>query len=299
MPDRRPLDALAITLMVVLSAVWGANTVAVKLAAAGVPTVWQATLRSAGAALLVVAWARLRGIRVFDADRTLGAGMAAGALFGTEMLFIYAGLGLTTASRMTVFVYLAPVLTALAMSWWVPGERLTRLQGIGVAVAFAGIVLAFADGFLDAAPGQATTVVGDTCGVIAAALWAATTLVIRRTRLSGAVAEKTFLYQLGVSVPLLAAGAALMGQTVQWRIGPMEIGSLLFQVAVVAFASYLTWFWLLTRYLATRLSVFSFLTPLFGVAAGAVVLGDPLSSRFVAAALLVAAGIGLVNVRRS
>jgi drug/metabolite transporter (DMT)-like permease len=78
----------------------------------------------------------------------------------------------------------------------------------------------------------------------------------------------------------------------------VALASLAYQSLIVAFASYLAWFWLLTRYLAARLSVFSFLAPLFGVLAGIAVLAEPLTPAFGAAALLVGAGIVLVNLRR-
>jgi drug/metabolite transporter (DMT)-like permease len=76
------------------------------------------------------------------------------------------------------------------------------------------------------------------------------------------------------------------------------VAGIAYQAVIVAFASYLAWFWLLTRYLAARLAVFSFLSPLFGVLAGVLVLDESLSARFVVAALLVGAGIVLVNLRR-
>jgi drug/metabolite transporter (DMT)-like permease len=70
-----------------------------------------------------------------------------------------------------------------------------------------------------------------------------------------------------------------------------------YQCAVVAFFSYLSWFWLLRRYLAARLSVFSFLTPLFGVLGGVLILGEPLTPAFLLAAGLVGFGILLVNLK--
>ena len=81
------------------------------------------------------------------------------------------------------------------------------------------------------------------------------------------------------------------------KVTPVVVASLVFQFVIVAFASYLAWFWLLTRYLASRLSVFSFLTPLFGVAAGVILLGEPVTVAFLGAAALVGAGIFLVNSR--
>lgn len=281
--------------MLVLAMLWGLQQVAIKFALVGVSPVAQAAIRSVVAATLLAVWARWRGIPIFDRDRTFVPGVLAGVLFGAEFVLIYAGLEHTAAARMVVFVYLAPVLTALGLVWFVPGEKLTGLQWGGVLLAFGGLVVAFADSF--AAPGR-TTLRGDLYGVIAAVLWAATTVLIRSTRLSSARAEKTLFYQLAVSALMLPVASWLMGEDGVRHVDGVVITSLVFQSVVVAFASYLTWFWLLTRYLAARLSVFSFLSPMFGVTFGVVILHERLSSGFVFAALLVGAGIALVNLRR-
>ena len=293
MTERKPLDAQAFSMMLALTALWGFQQVAIKLTAPDVSLVMQAALRTALAAALLVAWARWRGIALLSRDGTLAAGLAAGLLFGLEFVFIYAGLGHTAASRMTVFIYLAPVLTALGLHWLVPGERLARAQWLGVGVAFAGIALAFGEAFAAAR----SSLLGDFFGLVAAVLWAATTVLIRATSLSRATAAKTLFYQLAVAAPLLLAASLLMGEKGVVALTPLALASLAYQGVIVAFASYLAWFWLLTRYLAARLSVFSFMTPLFGVLAGVVVLGEPLTPSFVGAALLVGAGIVLVNRR--
>src|ERR1043165_9026293 len=145
--ERRPVDGAAIGVMLALTALWGFQQVAVKSIAADVPLVTQAALRSIIATALLLCWARLRGMRLFDADGTLGAGLVAGLLFAGEFVFIYAGLAHTNASRMSVFIYLAPPLTALGLHFFVPSERLSVRQWAGVLLAFAGIVLAFAEGF--------------------------------------------------------------------------------------------------------------------------------------------------------
>jgi drug/metabolite transporter (DMT)-like permease len=195
---------------------------------------------------------------------------------------------------MSVFVYLAPPLTALGLHFFVRGERLGLQQWLGVALAFTGLVLAFAEGFTS---GRSTWR-GDLCGIVAAFLWAATTVLIRASRLARASATKTLFYQLGVSALVLPLASFLLGEKGVSAINGLVLASLAYQGVVVAFASYLAWFWLLTRYLAARLSVLSFLTPLFGMLSGVVFLSEPLSAYFAAAALLVAAGIALVNFRR-
>lgn len=291
--ERKPLDATAFSVMVLLTALWGFQQVAIKLTAPYVSLVMQAGIRSILATLLLLAWAGLRAIPLFARDGTLGAGLLAGVLFGGEFVFIYAGLAHTGASRMVVFIYLAPIFTALGLQAFVPGERLAPLQWLGAALAFGGVALAFSDGF--AAGG---TWLGDLFGVIAAALWGATTVLIRATGLARVTATKTLFYQLGVSALMLPAASMMMGEAGVVALTPFALASLAYQGAIVAFASYLAWFWLLTRYLAARLAVFSFLTPLFGVLAGVLVLGESLTPSFALAALLVGAGIVLVNRAR-
>jgi drug/metabolite transporter (DMT)-like permease len=292
--ERKPLDGVATAMMVLLTALWGFQQVTVKWIAADVPLVMQAALRSIIAVLLLLAWARLRGVALWERDATARAGIVAGLLFAGEFVFIYAGLAHTNASRMSIFIYLAPPLTALGLHFFVRSERLGPRQWAGVLLAFAGIVVAFAEGF----GSGAGTWVGDLCGVVAAVLWAATTVVIRATALARASATKTLLYQLGVSALVLPLASLALGEKGVTALTPLVVASLAYQGAVVAFASYLAWFWLLTRYLAARLSVLSFLTPMFGMLSGVVFLSEPLSAAFVAAALAVAAGIVLVNLRR-
>ncbi|MGF6301630.1 drug/metabolite transporter (DMT)-like permease [Paraburkholderia sp. WC7.3d] len=211
---------------------------------------------------------------------------------------------------MAVFLYTAPCFTALGLHWFVDGERMRRIQWLGIIVAFAGMALAFADGFLHAGPhagpgagpgasaSHGSTLAGaagDALGVLAGIAWAATTVVVRGSRLAHTSASKTLFYQLMVSAVVLLALAFGLGQVRVENVTPLALASLAYQAVIVAFVSYLLWFWLLTRYIASRLSVFSFLTPLFGVTFGVLLLRESFSARFLIAALLVLAGIALVN----
>jgi drug/metabolite transporter (DMT)-like permease len=296
LPLRRPPDATAILLMIALCAVWGLQQVAIKGANASFPPLLQAGIRSTIATVLVWLWTRSRGVALFRSDDTLASGLLAGVLFGGEFVCIFLGLTLTSATRMVVFLYTAPCFMALGLHWFVAGEKLKRVQWVGIALAFGGIAIAFADGFLHPAPGSTSTwqgTAGDALGVLGGVFWAATTVVIRASPLARASASKTLLYQLGVSAIILLALAFAMGQT--HVITVTAVASLAYQAIVVAFLSYLTWFWLLTRYMASRLSVFSFLTPIFGVGFGVVLLGESLTTRFMVASALVVTGIALVN----
>jgi len=292
---RRPLDATAVSVMVLLTGLWGFQQVAIKLTAPDISLVMQAAIRSGIATMLVLVWAWARNIALFSRDGTFWPGLVAGLLFGGEFIFIYSGLAHTAASRMVVFIYLCPPLTALGLHFLVPGERMTAVQWFGVMLSFCGLVLAFGEGFVSA---KGATALGDAFGFIAAALWAATTVLIRATGLARITPSKTLFYQLSVSAVMLLATSLLLGERGVIALTPLALLSLAYQGVIVAFASYLAWFWLLTRYLAGRLAVFSFLAPLFGVAFGVMILGEPMTPWFAAAALLVGAGIVLVNLKR-
>lgn len=289
------LDTLAVVLLLVCSALWGVNQVATKVALADIPPLTQAAARSLGAAVLVALWSRWRGQPLAQHDGTLRGGLLAGLLFAAEFACIFIGLQYTTASRMAVFIYLAPFVVALGMPFISPRERLDRGQAAGLLMAFAGVVAAFAEGFSAMPVAGSQQWRGDALGIVAALLWGCTTLTLRGSRLATAPAEKTLLYQLAVSGVALAVAAPLAGET--WPAAPsaLSLWSLAFQTVVVTFASYLTWFWLMRHYPATRISAFVLLTPLFGLLAGVGLLGEPVTARLMLALLAVSCGIALVN----
>ncbi|OHC67461.1 MAG: multidrug DMT transporter permease [Rhodocyclales bacterium RIFCSPLOWO2_02_FULL_63_24] len=280
----------AFALMVLLCAIWGMQQVAMKLAVAEISPVMQAGLRSGLGAVLVYAWARWRGMTLFAHDRSLRPGLLAGFLFSLEFVFIFVGVDHTTVSRMVVFLYTAPCFTVLGLHFFVPGERMGWRQAVGVLLAFAGLVLAF----IDQASGG--SLLGDAFGVLAALFWAATTVLIRATKLAQVTATKVLLYQLVVSAAVMFPLSWLLGERGIGVLSAPTLWAMAYQIVIVAFISYLAWFWLLTRYLAGRLLVFSFLTPLFGVGFGMALMGDQPSLHFFVAAAMVVGGIVLVNL---
>jgi drug/metabolite transporter (DMT)-like permease len=292
--ERKPVDVAAVSIMLLLCMIWGVGHVAAKVAAPGISLVFQSGLRSVVATLLLLAWARYRQVKLWNRDGTLLPGVLAGILFATEFVFIFTGLALTDAGRMAVIVYLAPAMTAFVLHFLIPQERLNARQWAGIGLAFAGIGVALGDGFT----GGRGTLLGDFFGFLGACFWAATTVVIRTTKLASADANKTLFYQLAVSGPILLAASWCLGEPGIVKLTPLVVAAFAYQCVLVGFVSFLTWFWLLRRYLAARLSVFACLTPIFGVLAGVLLLGEPLTVSFGIAVLLVVTGIFLVNLKR-
>jgi len=287
----RPLSPGAVALMLVLCLSWGFNQIAIKLALTDIPAMTQATLRSMGAlpVLLIVGW--VRGVKFLERDGSLGPCLFAGLLFGFEFLFIYQGLRFTTASRAVVFLYTAPFFVALG-SYKILGERLRISQWTGLALSFAGVALAIG---VPQANVDARVLLGDLMIVGGGAIWGATTVIAKGTRLRLAAPEKALGYQVAVSIPMLGAAAYFSGEKLTHLPGPLAISVVTYQAIWIVGLTFTLWFALVQVYSASKLSAFTFITPLFGVVASYLIMHDELTVAFGIAALLVVAGLYLVN----
>lgn len=287
----RSLSPQAIALMLMLCVSWGFNQIAVKLALSDIPPLWQGAIRSTAALPVLLLIAHFRGTKLFARDGTLRAGIWLGVIFGIEFVMIFRGLELTSASRAVVFLYTAPFFVALG-SYRLLGERLRASQWAGLALSFIGVALAIG---VPQADVDADVLWGDLLIVGGGALWAATTLIVKATRLSRAPAEKSLIYQVSISIPILGMAAFFSGEVVTHFPGPLALSLMAYQAIWVVGLTFLLWWVLVKAYSASKLSAFTFITPLFGVAASYFILHDRLTPVFGAAALLVIAGLYLVN----
>ena len=291
MPSNKPLDALAIGLMVITTFVMSQQQILSKLAADDMSPTLQIGLRSLFSVILIGGWVWLRGLHRSFVSGAVVPGMLAGVLFALEYLGLGEGLKHTTASHAVVFLYTAPVFAALGLHFTVAHERLSSIQWLGVCAAFGGIALAFL--WNDTASGE-SSLLGDFYCVLGGLAWGATTVLIRNTVLSQAPVMQTLTWQLlGASVILVGYGLISNDSPIVWS--NKVLLSLSIQTLIISIAALLTWFWLLRIYQASRLGVLSFMTPLWGVAMGVLLLDEPLEAGFVAGALLVLGGILLVS----
>ena len=291
------IDRVGALVVVACCLFWGFQQILIKSIVGEVPPLWQASIRFALATLLLVGWCVLRGVPLFARDGTLRGGLLAGLLFAGEFSCIYLGLQDTSASRLTVFLYCSPFVVALLLPRLVPTERLRGVQWAGLVIAFAAVALAFSEGFWGQAalPRQLR---GDALALMGGVLWGLTTLVIRSSRLATASAEKTLFYQVAVTAAVAPCLSLALGETWSLSYSALAWGSIGLQTVVGAFASYLVWMGLLRVYPATQLSSFTFLTPVFALVFGVMLLNEPLTVQLVLALVGVAAGIVLVNRKR-
>lgn len=287
------LDTFAMTLLVACCAFWGFQQILIKFAGREIPPLWQASVRMAGATALLWLWCQVRGVKLFPRDGSLKGGLLVGLLFAAEFCLIYLGLQHTSASRLTVFLYTSPFWVALLLPRFVPTEKMRGLQWLGLFIAFAAVGIAFSEAFLHgSAPGQWK---GDAMGLAAGMFWGLTTIAIRTTKVATIQAEKSLFYQLSVTALVCPVLSLALGETWGFGYSALAWGSVFLQTAVGAFASYLAWMWMLRHYPATQMSTFTFLTPLFALVFGVLLLGEPLTTQLVLALVGVACGIVLVS----
>ena len=295
MSSRQALDSKASGIMFGLCILWGLQQVVLKLAAPDISAVMQIALRSGLSALMVYPMIKLaKGTSLWGRDY-LTAGILVGLLFAAEFFLVAQALRFTSAAHTVVLLYTAPIFVALGLHWKLPSERLSLIQWLGIACAFFGIVIAFLFRPASSQAAASSALWGDALALLAGVLWAATTIAVRLTKLAEAPATQTLFYQLFIAFLVLLPVAFFMGQaTIHWSV--LSLTSLLFHTVVVSFASYLIWFWLLKKYLASQLGVFSFLTPIFGMCFGVVLLNEQLELNFLVGTCFVLMGVMVVSL---
>jgi len=295
MPSKDYLDPRAVTIITVLTLLWGFNYTAIKVSNEGISPIFASTIRSVIASLCGIIYCLSKRQKLFHTDVMLFHGFMVGLLFGLEFACIYFGLLYTDAARSVVFVYLSPFVVAVGAHVFIKGDRLTTLKTIGLILAFLGVVIVFQGRPKTAKP---TMLFGDLLQIAAAFLWGATTIYIKKYMADRVNPINTFLYQLVFSIPILLAVSLVLEPRWVTGITLAVASSLFYQSIIIAFVSYFIWFWLIHEYSVSRLSAFTFLTPIFGVLFGIVFMGEEFTLSLMVGLPLVCVGIFFVNWRR-
>jgi drug/metabolite transporter (DMT)-like permease len=280
-------------LLVLVCFLWGGNMVSIKISNQGIPPLLAATIRSGVASGLLWAYARGKREGVFLQGRDLRHGATIGILFALDFLFLYWGLAFTHASRGTVFLYMHPFWVALGAHFLLPDDRLTVVKGAGLMLAFAGLLSVFGSRSATLGP---RFWIGDLMELAAAIFWAATTLYIKKVvGIRDFTHYQTLFAQLFFSIPVLGAAWLLFEWDQSLSLNTLALGAFSYQCVVIAFFSYLLWFWMIHRFPVSRLAAFTFLAPMFGVILSGLVLKEPIPLLLWVGLVLVGTGIYLVN----
>src|SRR4030043_1126069 len=288
------LDTKAIITITIISALWGFNYAAIKFTNEGIAPVFASTLRSLIASICGVIYCLHQKQKLFHTDIMLFHGFMVGLLFGLEFACIYFGMLYTDAARSVVFVYMSPFVVAVGAHFFLRGDRLTFVKTLGLVLAFMGIVIVFYGRPQTAKP---TMLIGDILEIAAAFFWGATTLYIKKFMAERIHPINTFLYQLFFSIPILWIVSILLEPKWIYGVDLYIVASLFYQSVIVAFMSYFIWFKLIHEYSVSRLSAFTFFTPIFGVLFGILFLNEEFTLSLMVGLPMVSLGIFFVNWR--
>ena len=288
------VDIQGFFIILLITMLWGLNYPAVKISNTGLSPVFTTFLRSVIATCCGVIYCIVVRQPLFQRGILLFHGAMTGILFGIEFIFLYYGLLYTNASRAVILLYLSPFVVTIGAHFFLK-ERLTILKGVGLILAFLGIFLVF-----KGKPSEYNKLmlIGDLCEIMAAVFWGATTIYIKKYLAQKVHPINTFLYQLAFSIPIMLVGALLLEHTWIREITTPVALSLFYQSVIVAFASYLAWFKLIHIYPVAQLSVFTFLTPIFGVFASAIIMEEQLTMGLLAGLTFVCIGIYCTNYQK-
>jgi drug/metabolite transporter (DMT)-like permease len=295
MKNKEYLDVKAISILLILTLLWGLNYSVIKYSTQGMSPVFTSAVRSLLASIFGIIYCLWKKEQLFHTDIRLFHGFMVGLLFGLEFACVYFGMLYTDSVRSVLFVYLSPFIVAAGAHFFLKGDRLTLLKACGLLLAFTGVLIVFWGKPKTASPDM---LFGDLLEIAAGFFWGATTLYIKKFMAEKVQPINTFLYQLVFSIPILFGVSLILEPQWIYRIDLPILLSLLFQSFIIAFVSYLIWFKLIHQYSVSRLSVFTFFTPIFGVLFGVIFLNEDLTVSLMIGLPLVSLGIFLVNWRR-
>ena len=285
------MDLKGAAMAVLISILWGANTVVIKMGLEEAPPLRLAWMRFIVGGVVICLWAwatgRFAGFRVEPAEwRPL---VLLGLLFSVQMTATNIGTWLTSAAHASVLLNLYAVHTVVLAHFLIPGDRLTARKLVGVLVAYSGIVLLGARQIAHGSP----TLLGDVIVTVAGVLLAERTIYLARAvqRLDPV---KLLLTQAIVGTVLFVIISALV-EPAQTRWSWRLAASIGYQGVLISGFNFVVNLALLRRYRPSALSAFFLTQPIFGVIAAALVAGDPLTADLLVACAAVAVGIGLTT----
>jgi drug/metabolite transporter (DMT)-like permease len=184
-----------------------------------------------------------------------------------------------------------PIWTILIAHFALHDDRLTAAKIAGILIGFAGMYL-----LLNPAVGEARDIVGQLAVVLAAVMYACTTVLAKRY-LHG-------VHSLQITLPSLLSAAVLMLILTLAFVGPLTVPRQPMTWLACAWMGIIgmglaqqVWFWLIGHWSASRLSMVTYVFPVAAMTLGVIFLGEHVTWKLVIGAALIIGGIILVNRR--
>ncbi len=272
--------------LVMINAIWGFNIVTVKLSADRFPPVFLTFLRFLIVGLVVWPWLRIRRGEI---RWLMAAAICSG---GLQFALMYSGVALSENMSSVAIGGQLGVPFATLLSVILLGERIHWRRWLGIAMAFAGVVLI---GF---SPEVFSSWTGLLLIIFAALIGAFGLVAIKRVRELDPLELQAWL--AWGSVPLLLPLSLLLedGQLASLSTAGMTGWSALLYSAVMAsLVAHTSYFALIRRYPVSSVAPITVLTPLFSVLFAVLILGDALDGRMLAGGLLTLSGVTVILTR--
>ncbi len=293
MDKKARIDFFGAGALISFSLLLAINHIVIKVVNTGLNPIFFAGCRSVISFFILIIWMRiLRKPIVFKYNMILISTLA-GLLFALEFLFLFLALDFTTVSRNSLVFYSMPIWLSILAHFLVPDEPLNKFKFFGLICAFTGVSLSLSINFDDFTLSKGE-ILGDLFAFLAALTWALLIILAKGTKFSHMTPEMQLIWMVMVSGPVLILFSILFWDPIRdFQI--IHFWGLIFQSVVVVAGGFLFWLWLLRIYPASGVASFSFLTPIFTIFFGWLLLNDEINSTFLLAALMVVLGLILVN----
>ena len=297
MKKKGHIDLFGATALIALSALLGVNHVVIKVVNTGLNPIFFAGLRSIIALIVLLIYLKITNRKMLFSRDTMAISVLAGVIFALEFLFLFLALDFTTVSRNSILYYSMPIWITAIGHFFLPNEKLNFFKALGLIFAFAGVAIAISDNKL-ALSIDNWQLIGDLLAIIAAILWALIIYLAKGTRFKEVPPEMQLVWMLLISSPILLMSSPFFGELVR-NFQLLHLWGLLFQSIIVAAGGFLFWLWLVSVYPASSVASFSFLSPIFTIFFGWLLLGETLDVSFFLAAFLVIFGLICINKKDS
>jgi len=289
----QPLDLFAISLTILLCAIWGGAFVGIKISTLDMPPMGSGAIRFCLTSVVLLLWAWRQRVPL----RYGVAEVKSLALLSVLFLYInitaYVGTSLTTSGRATVFFYTQPLFLALLAPYFLPGDYLTARKTLGLGVALGGIIALF---FTKLRGGGELTFLGDAIVLSGALMSAFSSIATKRT--AGRIHPVALIcWQSWLSWPILGLLSWQLEVGRTFAFTGRAVAAILYLGLISAAFGFVAFAWLIQRNTATRVTALTFLTPVFGVAYSWFLLGETFSRTQLLGVLGVCVGVYVVNSR--
>ena len=293
MEKKNKIDTFGAVALISFSLLLGINHVVIKIVNVGLNPIFFAGIRSFIAFLFIIIWMKFTRKPIVFNKKNINICLIAGLIFALEFLFLFLALDFTSVSRNSIIYYSMPLWLTVLLFFTKNKEKLSFIKLLGLILAFSGVVISVSkndSGLII----NSSSLFGDFLAFLAALFWALLIIIAKNSNFNKEMPEMQLLWMVMVSGPILICFSFFIEDPIRdFQI--IHIWGLLFQSIVVVAGGFLFWLWLLSKYPASGVASFSFLTPIFTIFFGWLILSEVMTPDFIFAAFLVITGLIFIN----